>query len=595
MVQMRDGVRLSTDLYLPEGTRDRLPVILIRTPYDKRAFRKREVDYSAYVFATQGYAVVAQDIRGRFASEGEFVFMGGDARDAYDTTEWISKQIWSNGKVGTYGCSYLGEVQYQQATLRNPHLVAMVPQAAGAVSRYRDGALVTGGALELASVTGWLRTHGSKLHYLPPRETSVAERAETDQYYGPEPVLPEIDYSRIWSSLPIIDMLRTAGGPPTDYEVLVRALPPPTDLEGQVMTETTNPWWKQTGYIASQQVFDVPALHINAWYDWGVAETLKMFNLMRVNAESAHARDNQFAIISPTTHCDSEEATQNTVVGERPVGDARLDYFNVYLRWFDHWLKGADNGVTGMPKLQIYVMGRNRWRSENEWPLARTVFTKYYLHGAGKANSRFGDGSLTPIAPQDEDSDQYTYDPRTPVPTVGGTRRPTSWYLNEGSFDQSEVEMRNDVLVYTSPVLQEGLEVTGPVKALLYVSSSAKDTDFTVTLVDVYPDGTPFNVQNGILRARYRLGFDKKVWLKPNEVYPVPIDLQATSNFFAPGHRIRVEVSSSSFPRFDRNLNTGGSNYDETAWLVAKNAIHHSAPYPSYILLPVIPDGATQR
>jgi hypothetical protein len=236
-------------------------------------------------------------------------------------------------------------------------------------------------------------------------------------------------------------------------------------------------------------------------------------------------------------------------------------------------------------------MGKNEWRSENEWPLARTRFTKFYLHSDGKANGRNGSGVLTTELPKTETPDRYSYDPSNPVPSRGGpvccTGTPDA---PEGSFDQSEIEARNDMLVYTTPPLAQGVEVTGPLQVVLYVSSDQLDTDFTGKLVDVYPDGKAYNVQEGILRARYRDGYDKKVWMKAAEVYQVKVDLQATSNYFPPGHRIRLEVASSNFPRFDRNLNTGGNNYDETTWKVAANTIHHSAKYPSYVLLPVIPD-----
>jgi putative CocE/NonD family hydrolase len=243
-----------------------------------------------------------------------------------------------------------------------------------------------------------------------------------------------------------------------------------------------------------------------------------------------------------------------------------------------------------MPKVQYYLMGKNVWRSADAWPLPRTELREYYLHSEGAANGRFGNGTLSTEPPSREPPDRYVYDPATPVPTTGGTFCCTNTPgLDGGAWDQSEVEMRHDVLVYTSPVLEEGIEVTGPIEARLYVSSSARDTDFTARLVDVYPDGTAFNVQEGILRARYREGFDKKIWMSPGEVYEIKIDLHATSNYFGPGHRVRLEVSSSNFPRFDRNLNTGGNNYSETEWVVARNAVYHSSEHPSRLIVPVIP------
>jgi hypothetical protein len=282
-------------------------------------------------------------------------------------------------------------------------------------------------------------------------------------------------------------------------------------------------------------------------------------------------------VIAPTTHCAFDTATEHTVVGKRELGDAQFDYYNLYLHWYDRWLKGDENALRSVPKVQIYVMGRNQWRSENEWPLARTQFTKYYLHSSGHANGRDGDGQLNTDHPANEPSDQFQYDPMNPAPTVGA-----------GGQDQSSVESRPDVLVYSTPVLKEGVELTGPIELKLFVGSSARDTDFIAKLVDVYPDGAAFNLQDGILRARYREGFNKKVWMKPGELYPLTIDLHSTSNYFPAGHRIRVEVSSSNFPRFDRNLNTGGNNYDEDKPVVATNVISHAKEQASYIVLPVI-------
>lgn len=594
MVPMRDGVRLSTDLYLPQGIEGRVPAILVRTPYGKNSWRKEDgdgglsaVSKPAYFFTGQGFAVVVQDLRGRYESEGTFVFLGGDRKDGVDTLAWIAAQPWSNGKVGMYGCSYLGEVQYQLATQRDPRLAAIVPQGASA-ARYRGGSVVTGGTIELNSVVVWFRDYGSKLHYLPQTGTSREAFLDTAAYFRSQPALPKADYEKVFRSLPVIDMLKLAGSTPTDFEELIKSLPPPTDLDGREVGEFAHSWWRKTDYLKHDERYDVPALHINGWYDFGTEETLNILNLMRTNAASARGRDNQFAIVGPTTHCGSEEAAEPTVVGEREFRNASLDYFDIYLRWFAHWLTGADNGVTKMPKLQLFIMGRDEWRGENEWPLARTRFTKYYLSSNGKANGRFGDGLLSPSLPKGQPSDTYVYDPKTPVPTVGGLS-PQSSFLNQGAFDQSEVEMRQDVLVYATPALQKGVEVTGSIEAVLYVSSSAKDTDFTAKLVDVFPDGRAFNVQEGVLRARYREGFDRKVWMRPGEVYEVRVDLNATANYFAPGHRIRLEVSSSNFPRYDRNLNTGGNNYDETRGVVAHNVIHHTSQYPSHVLLPIIP------
>lgn len=580
MVPMRDGVRLATDLYWPVGGPEPLPAILVRTPYDRRTWRRESS--AASFFAGQGYTVAVQDKRGKFESEGEYVVSGGDAEDGYDTVDWLARQPWSNGKVGTYGCSYLGDVQIFQARLRNPHLAAMIPQASGssmgkAGGRYRYFGGWNGGALELAAGVGWFYKNGGKLYYRPPPGTPDSLLRQLADYFEPAPRLPDVRFSELWWILPVAKIMERAGAPPTDWERFVSSA-------------LTDPWWDRFGYLSDADSIDVPALFVNSWYDFGIAETLYQFNLFQRNAKRARARESQFLIVSPTTHCASERATERTVVGEREVGDARFPYWRTYLDWFDHWLKGEGKGVERWPKVRYFVMGTNEWRSADAWPVPGTRFTRFYLHSDGRANSRLGHGTLSTSTPANEPPDVYVYDPASPVPTTGGplccTGTPDA---PAGAFDQRQVEMRQDVLVYTSEPLREGMEVTGPIEVLLYVSSSARDTDFTAKLVDVYPDGRAFNVQEGILRARYREGFDRTVWMEPGQVYEVRIDLQATANWFGIGHRVRLEVSSSNFPRFDRNLNTGGNNYGETEWVVARNTVYHSRRYPSHVILPIVP------
>jgi hypothetical protein len=457
--------------------------------------------------------------------------------------DWMAAQPWSTGKIGTYGCSYLGEDQIELSKVRNPHHTAMIPQAAGGAYRFAD--LLEGGALGLSQAAPWFLKWGSKV--------------------DPAPEAPKVDLSKMFLTLPLIQMLKQAGAPHTDFEDFASHTP-------------GDPWWDRFGYVDKRHHFNTPALQVCSWYDSVVNEAFLLAKLMRENGESPRARDNQFVVIAPTTHCAFDSATDHTVVGKRELGDAQFDYYDLYLRWYDRWLKGNDNALNSVPKVQIYVMGRNQWRSENEWPLARTQFMKHYLHSGGHANGRDGDGSLSTDGPADEPSDKFQYDPKNPVPIVG-----------DGAQDQAPVESRPDVLVYTTPRLSSGVELTGPIEVKLFVGSSARDTDFTARLVDVYPDGTAFNLQDGILRARYREGFGKKVWMKPGEVYPLTIDLHSTSNYFPAGHRIRLEISSSNFPHFDRNLNTGGDNYTESKGVVATNAVHHSRSQASYIVLPVIP------
>jgi putative CocE/NonD family hydrolase len=579
-IPMRDGIHLSTDLYFPEGEPSRRPIILVRTPYGKQGWRPGSPRAAlATLFATHGFIVAIQDKRGRFESQGRYTLAIDEDVDGYDAVEWLSRQSWSNGKVGTYGCSDSGDAQVWLAESRPPALAAMIPQASGSAvgpagGRYRYFGAFNGGAFQLAAAEEWMINSGSKVFWGPPAWLPPDKFREiADQFTTrPKPVIgPEALEPLAWT-LPVVDMMKRVGMTYTDWEDILRH-------------DLADPWWAQFPYYKGSEKVDVPALFVNSWGDFGVNESLFEFNYFQTHSLSAKSRNNEFVIISPTTHCASELAKSPTVVGQRDLGDARKDFWNIYLKWYAYWLKGDENGITQMPHVQYYLMGLNQWRSAESWPIPGTEFRRYYLHGQGAANSRYGDGLLTTGAPQrDEPADQYVYDPASPVPTGTGPGLP------EGFFDQSSVEMRRDVLVYTSEPLKAGMEVTGPVMARIYVSSSAKDTDFTAKLVDVYPDGRAFNLQDGILRARYREGFDKKVWMQADRVYAVDVSLDATSNYFAAGHRIRLEVSSSNFPRFDRNLNTGGNNYDETGWQVAHNSVHHSQNTASYVLLPIVPN-----
>lgn len=574
MLPMRDGVRLSTDLYFPEGASGKLPVILIRTPYNKSSYRRD--NSPTHIFAGQGYVVAVQDVRAKYESEGrEYIVSAADTQDGNDAIDWLAAQPWSSGKVGTFGCSYSGENQMDTAKLRNPHLLAMIPQAGGGA--YRFAGLIQGGVIELAGASGWFIHNGSKIHPALPVDVPRDQFVLAARHFNLAPIVPEIDFRTLWRTLPTINMVNSTGVPPTDWE-------------GFISHEPADSWWDQFGYVKDSHHFDVPALYIDSWYDYGPADTLGLLNLLKRNSDSARARENQFAIIAPVTHCKYDKCSEQTFVGKRDLGDAQFDFYGTYVNWFDHWLRGIENGIRRMPKIQLYVMGKNQWRGEAEWPLARTQFTRYYLHSDGRANSRFGTGFLSAAVPAEETADHYTYDPQSPAPTVGGPDIAGSTAdLTVGGQDQSDAETRQDILVYTTPLLERGLEVTGPLQAVLYVSSSVSDTDFTAKLVDVYPDGKAYNVHEGILRARYREGYNKKVWMKKGEIYEMKVDLQVTSNYFGPGHRVRLEVSSSNFPRFERNLNTGANNYDEIHWKVADNVVHHSKSSPSYLLLPVIP------
>ena len=581
MVKMRDGINLSMDLYMPEGANGKLPTILLRTPYNKNIRNNRYAEYQQSLVG-KGYVLAIMDMRGRFESEGRYKPGVGGREDAYDTVTWITEQPWSNKKVGTMGCSYLGDTQVVLATTRHPSHLAAVPMApaTGYLATGRPWQAFDGGAFELAQTAGWFSGSGSEVVYGPPPWVDRQEwfRSDAAKLFSQVQSRDQIEYFSYVRTLPIIDILKKSGAPPTDYENFVSNNP---DSE----------YFRKLHWATASDRFDTPMLFVDAWYDYGMAETLDLWNIAQKNSASKKSRDNQYIIIAPTTHCvySNSDGSERWVVGERDMGTAGLDFIDIQNRWYDHWLKGVDNGITDMPKVQYFLMGKNEWRGSDAWPLANTNYTKFYLHSGGRANSRFGDGAISETAPaREQPADKYVYDPATPVPSIGGQACCTGLDTGAGAYDQSNTEMRQDVLVYTSDVLEEGLNVTGPLEVVLYVSSSAKDTDFMAKLVDVYPDGRAFNVQEGVLRMRYRDGFAKDLRMQEGEVYEARLDLHATANYFGPGHRLRLEVSSSSFPRFDRNLNTGGNNYDESEWVIAENSVHHSAEYPSHLLLPVI-------
>jgi len=585
-ITMRDGVRLATDLYFPQASPgEKFPVVLIRTPYGNFPDHNYN-DAAVQLFASHGYVVAVQDKRGKYRSEGVYLVSGGDANDGYDTVDWLSKQTWSNGKVGTYGCSYLGDIQIFLAQTRHPALKAMIPQASGSAvgsagGFYRYFGVREGGAVNWAPSIEWFAANGQKI--VPKLPASLGHDAYTANYvpWNRPPRPAAIDYKRAYYHLPMKDALSDQGLPPSDFE-------------DTISKPLADPYWSPLPYMTERYVSDVPALFINSWYDFGADVTLFEFNWFREHSASQLARDNQYFIMSPGEHCSSERAASaDMVVGTRPMGDSRFDYWHTYLTWFAYWLKGdsaAGQTVAAWPKLRYFVMGADKWATAAAWPAPGMHFVDFRLASNGHANSAFGNGALLPRAASGPPaaSDTFVYDPANPVPSLGGDSCCPGLEGPSGSVDQRPVEARDDVLVYTSDPLSGGMEVTGPVQALLFVSSSAVDTDITVKLIDVYPDGRAFNVLENILRARYRDGFDKEVWMKPGEVYSLRIPIGATSNFFGPGHRIRLEVSSSNFPAFDRNLNIGGMNVEGTHWVRATNTVYHSAQYPSRLVLPVL-------
>jgi putative CocE/NonD family hydrolase len=352
-----------------------------------------------------------------------------------------------------------------------------------------------------------------------------------------------------------------------------------------------DPAWYKGGLYHDDRPIGVPSFWFMSWYDVSIGPNLALFKHVREHGADAETRENQFAMVAPVGHCAYTRASENTVTGERSMGDARWDYNGLLYEWWDHWLKGEENGITDtLPKIRYYAMGKNEWKTASAWPPPAAEMVTYYLTSGGSANTLHGDGALTAQRPGEGTFDAFAYDPFDPVMSYGGNVCCIGGAIDSGSFDQQRVEAdREDILVYTTEPFTEGVEVSGPIEVTLFVSSDAKDTDFTVKLLDVYPDGRAFNLDESIQRARYREGYEgPPVFMEPGEVYEVKVGPLSTSNVFQAGHSLRIEVSSSNFPRFTRNLNTGGNNYDETEGVVANNRVHHSGEFPSHIRVPVV-------
>jgi putative CocE/NonD family hydrolase len=591
MVPMRDGVRLATDVYYPKGGA-KYGTIFSRTPYNFNWWDVRNGaprDMSTILDAVKrGYAYVVQNERGHFFSEGNYDILGPPLTDGDDMLSWIAAQPWSNGKVGLVGCSSTAEWQMGVAAQGNPHLAAMNPQGFGAgVGRvdgwYEQGNWYRGGAVQMLFIA-WIYGEQNQVRPMFPANTSQEDLIRASKSFDLAQQLPPVDWSQALRHLPEMDILKAVDGP---RGIFADSMPVAT---GGAMIKRTpdDPAWYRGGLYHDDMPFNVPALWFMSWYDVSIGPNLAMFNHARKVA-SPEVADEQYAIIAPTLHCSYTRATENTVVGERSVGDARWDYSSLTYGWFDHFLQGKDDGLLDtLPKVRYYTMGLNQWQTSDTWPPKGAQSQVYYMGSGGHANSAGGDGVLSPRAPGRDTPDAFSYDPMNPVPSYGGNVCCTGNAVRGGALDQQEMEKRPDILVYSTEPLAEGVEVSGPVEVTLYVSSDVKDTDFTAKLIDVYPDGTAYNLDETIQRVRYREGYDKQVFMEPGKVYKVALSPLTTSNYFEKGHRIRIEVTSSNFPRFDRNMNTGGKNWDESTGPVAHNQVHHSRQYPSQVKITVV-------
>ena len=584
MMPMRDGIRLATDIYRPKGE-GKYPIVFSRTPYNFNTWVDGKMVngplQAAYEAVSRGYVYVVQNERGRFFSEGEWDILGTPITDGYDALEWMSKQKWSNGKVGLIGCSSTAEWQMAVASQNHPALAAMVAQGYGAgvgrVGKFMEqGNWYRGGAQQML-FTSWLYgTQHDKMAPVLPKGIQQNDLLRIQKFYDMAPEMPKVDWALGLKHLPVQDIIKNAQGADGIYEKMIVRKP-------------NDPAWFNGGLYHDNMSLEVPAYWFVSWYDVSSAPNIALFNHVRNAAKSKNVADNQYLVIAPVLHCSYKRATENTIVGERSVGDARLNYDELTWGWFDMLLKGDQNDFKAtQPRVRYYTMGSNKWQQAESFPLPNTEIKNFFLSSAGKANTLNGDGALLLTPPSKDIPDAFTYDPMNPVGSYGGNVCCTGNAVQGGSFDQSQMELRNDILVYTSEKLVEGVEITGFIESTLFVSSTGLDTDVTIKLIDVYPDGKAYNLDETIQRLRYRDGYDKEVFMEKNKVYKVDLTPMVTSNYFPAGHKIRIEVSSSNFPRFDRNLNTGGNNYNESKGIVVENKIHHSKQYPSVIKLPFI-------
>jgi putative CocE/NonD family hydrolase len=537
---MRDGIQLSADIYLPARS-ERKPVVLARTPYNKNtelAVRK------ATQMVEQGFVFVWMDVRGRGDSDGEFVPYRNDAADGYDSIEWAAGQEWSAGAVATWGPSYLGWIQWLTALTQPPHLKAMVVYVCPS-----DPFTDWPGGTQLPQYVCWFRLVDGR----------VLQHVEA------------IDWMSVYEHLPLESMDEAAGFRSEHWRRDLAHAP-------------CHPYWDPLRYQQRLGELDLPVLHVTGWYDDCQQASLNNFAMLRASARSEAARSGQRLIVGPWDH--TLTRTRARQLGAIDFGEsADLDLDGYEAAWLRHHLLETPLPAALAAPAQLFVMGRNEWRNETNWPLERTEWTRFYLTSGGSANTRFGDGALTQRpAESAEAMDEFVYDPADPVPFLTA---PLSSQIG-GPDDYSAVEERADVLVYSTGVLDADLEVTGPILLHLFASSSAADTDFAAKLIDVHPDGYCQRLCDGMTRARFRNGFQEEFLLERGEIAEFSVDLWNISHVFFKGHRLRLEVASSAFPKYDRNLNTGGALASSTAMAVARNAVWHTAEYSSHLVLPVI-------
>lgn len=572
-IRMRDGTVLNGTLIIPKGAAADIkrPALLVQTPY----LPQMELEIGKRVEAQlvrDGYVIVVVNDRGTQWSQGEYHWLRGAAKDGYDSLEWVTHQPWSDGRVGTFGCSSSGEVQFALATMNPPGLKAFVAggptTGVGVIPGYADQGVFYTGGVPMWAWAWWY--HGAGYYYHPklPSGISRSERAalihafDPDSHYGLSSQMPWAGY------LPSGEVLDALGSPKTEFDRLMTMAP-------------NDRRWKEYDFLGTGQSTRVPGMLVDSWYD-----TIEVYGMTRAFQYLAGRSPNQYMLVGPGPHCtEFGDAPPTTTVAARPIGNAQFDYAATVVRWLNHWVKDGGRGALVMPRVQYYPLESGRWIGAQGWP-PESEARRLYLSSSGHANSAAGDGLLLEEAPAShERADRFTDDPLHPVPSHGGACCSPSDIVQ----DQMPVERRPDVLVYTTPVLKAPLDIAGYISAALYFSTSVPDTDLALKLVDVYPNGKAYNLLDTIERLRYRNGYDHAAMMKPGRVYKVVLREMVTASHFSPGHRLRIEIAGTNFPNYERNLNTGGRNYDETVARMARDVIYHDAAHASYLQIPVVP------
>jgi putative CocE/NonD family hydrolase len=556
-MKTRDGVTLYADIYRPKST-DKFPVILMRTPYDKSA---NWAIAPASKIVPRGYVVIIQDVRGRYRSEGEWYPFRHEQADGFDAVEWAAALPYSNGKIGMMGASYVGATQMLAAIAQPPHLAAIAPNMTA--SNYHDGWTYQSGAFEQWFDQNWTTQ-------LAQNTLERFIHQNTNALVG-VPTLPLTNY-------PVFNF----GQLPADAQLTQMIAPYYSDWLAHPDYDN---YWKQWSIEENFSKITVPMLQVGGWYDIFNAGTLRNYMGVKKYGANEAARTQQHLLIEIGGH-----AGFGRRIGDVDFGPHALEnvYTDVILDWYDFLFKGIKNQFATDKPVKLFTMGANEYRQEDDWPPPQAHATKYFLHSNGHANSLRGDGSLSTSTPKSEPPDNYVYNPGNPVPTIGGPLCCDEEHMEPGPRDQRPAENRDDVVVYSIGPLAQDLEVTGPVTADLFVKSSAIDTDFTGKFVDVGPDGFAQDLTEGILRMRYRVSMEHSELMNPGQIYEITVDLWATSNVFLRGHSLRLEISSSNFPRFDRNMNTGEETRSARNFVPATNMILHDTQHPSALILPVV-------